>query len=59
MQIRIKSGSEIPRGRNIFESKQEENFFQASLNIKVRQSCPCAYHNAIFGGRRGVLHMYL
>lgn len=49
MQIRIQSGADIPCGRNFFESKQQENFFQISLNIKVRQSFSCAHHNAIFG----------
>ena len=53
MQIRAQSGSEIRCGRNLLESKQQQNFFEASLNIKVRQSCPCAHHNVIFG-RGGV-----
>jgi len=62
MQIRIQSGADIPCGRNLFESKQQENFFQVSLNIKVRQSCPGAYHSAIFGRGWGAdvsLHLFL
>jgi hypothetical protein len=62
MQIRIQSGADIPCGRYLFESKQQENFFQVSLNIKVRQSCSCSHHNAVFGMGGGAdvsLHLIL
>ena len=58
MQIRIQSAADIPRGRNLFESKQQENFFQVSLNIKVRQSCSCAY-SGWKGGADVFLHLFL